>query len=79
MQDIEDRSLLLMSSMSFIDLPFQEHRMTEKHHIDQNPYISPLCPKLGIVSDNMTRGDNMAKSPGPTAPLLCWPARLWRQ
>jgi hypothetical protein len=39
-QDIEDRCLLLMSSMSFVDLPIQEHRMTEKHHIDKNPYIS---------------------------------------
>jgi hypothetical protein len=28
MQDIEDRCLLLSSSMSFVDLPFQEHRMT---------------------------------------------------
>jgi hypothetical protein len=34
MQDMEDRCLLLMSSMSFIDLPFQEHRMMEKYHID---------------------------------------------
>jgi hypothetical protein len=25
-QDIEDRCLLLTSSMSFVDLPFQEHR-----------------------------------------------------
>jgi hypothetical protein len=33
-QDIEDRCLLLMSCMSFLDLLFQEHRMTEKHHID---------------------------------------------
>jgi hypothetical protein len=44
-QDIEDMCLLLMSSMSFVDLPFQEHRMTEKHHMDQNPCISSLCPK----------------------------------
>jgi hypothetical protein len=29
-QDIEDRCLLLTSSMSFVHLPFQEHRMTEK-------------------------------------------------
>jgi hypothetical protein len=34
-QDIEDRCLLLMSSTSFVDLPFQEHWMTEKHHMDQ--------------------------------------------
>jgi hypothetical protein len=33
-QDIEDRCLLLMSSMSFLDLPFQEHRMMKKHHMD---------------------------------------------
>jgi hypothetical protein len=44
-QDIEDRCLLLTSSTSFVDLPFQEHRMTEKHHMDQNPCISSLCPK----------------------------------
>jgi hypothetical protein len=30
LQDIEDRCLLLTSSMSFVDLPFQEHRKTEK-------------------------------------------------
>jgi hypothetical protein len=30
MQDIEDRCLLLIRSMSFVDLPFQEHRMMEK-------------------------------------------------
>jgi hypothetical protein len=54
MQDIDDRCLLLMSCMSLVDLPFQEHRMTEKHHMDQNPYISSLCPKPGVVSDNMT-------------------------
>jgi hypothetical protein len=39
-QDIEDMFLLPMSSTSFVDLPLQEHRMTEKHHMDQNPYIS---------------------------------------
>jgi hypothetical protein len=43
-QDIEDRCLLLTSSTSFVDLPFQEHRMTEKHHMDQNACISLLCP-----------------------------------
>jgi hypothetical protein len=69
MQDIEDRCLLLMSYTSFVDLPFQEHRMMEKHHMDQNPYISSLCPKSGVVSDNMTRGDDVAKSLGPTP----WP------
>jgi hypothetical protein len=44
-QDIEDRCLLLMSSTSFVDLPFQEHRMMEKYNMDQNPCISSLCPK----------------------------------
>jgi hypothetical protein len=85
MQDIEDRCLLLMSSTRFVDLPFQKHRMMEKHHMDQNSYISLLCSKLGVVSDNMTRGDDMAKSLGPTdprwgqsAPLLGRPARVWR-
>jgi hypothetical protein len=41
-QYIEDRCILLTSSMSFVDLPFQEHRMTEKHHMDQNSNISSL-------------------------------------
>jgi hypothetical protein len=68
MQDIEDKCLLLMRSTSFVDLPFQEHRMMEKHHIDQNPYISSLCTKPRVVLDNMTRGDDVAKSPGPTNP-----------
>jgi hypothetical protein len=63
MQDIKDWCLLLRSSTSFIDLTFQEHRMTKKHHMDQNPYISSLCSKPGLVSDNMTRGDDVAKSP----------------
>jgi hypothetical protein len=86
MQDIEDWCILLMSFMSFVDLPFQEHRMMKRHHIDQNQNIFSLCPKLGVVSDNMTRGDDMAKSLGPTnprwgrpAPLLGQPARVWRQ
>jgi hypothetical protein len=57
-----------MSSTSFIDLPFKEHRMMEKHHMDQNPYISSLCPKPGVVSDHMTWGDDVAKSSGPTDP-----------
>jgi hypothetical protein len=33
-QDIEYRCLLLTSSMNFVDLPFQEHRILEKHHMD---------------------------------------------
>jgi hypothetical protein len=41
-QDIEDRCLLLMSSTSFVNLLFHEHRMTEKHHMDQNPCMSSL-------------------------------------
>jgi hypothetical protein len=44
-QDIEHRCLLLTSFMSFVDLPFQEHQMTEKHHMNQKPCISSLCPK----------------------------------
>jgi hypothetical protein len=44
-QDTEDMCLLLISSTSFVDLPFQEHRMTKKHHMNQNPCISSLCPK----------------------------------
>jgi hypothetical protein len=68
MQDIEDRCLLLMSSMSFVDLLFQEHPMMKKHHMDRNPDISSLCPKPGVVSDNITRGDGVAKSPGATDP-----------
>jgi hypothetical protein len=39
MQDIEDKCLLLMSFRNFVDLSFQEHWMTEKHHMDQNPYL----------------------------------------
>jgi hypothetical protein len=41
-QDIEDRCLLLMSSTSFVDLPFQEHEMMDNHHMDQNSYIYSL-------------------------------------
>jgi hypothetical protein len=60
--------------------------MMEKHNMDQNPYISSLCPKLGGVSDNMTRGGDVAKSSGlidprwgqPT-PLLQRAARVWCQ
>jgi hypothetical protein len=67
-QDIEDRCLLLTSSTSFVDLPFQECWMMEKHHVDQNPYISSICPKPGVITDNTTRGDDVAQSPGPTEP-----------
>jgi hypothetical protein len=44
-QDIEDMCVLLTSSTSFVDLPFQEHRLMKKHHMDQNPCISSICPK----------------------------------
>jgi hypothetical protein len=61
-QDIEDKCLLLMSSTSFVDLPFQEHQIMEKLHMDQNPSISSLCQKSGIVIENMTRGNDVAQS-----------------
>jgi hypothetical protein len=44
-QDIEDRCLLLTSSMSFVDLPFQEYQMIENHHMNQNSCISSIWPK----------------------------------
>jgi hypothetical protein len=75
-QDIEDMCLLLMCSTSFVNLLFQEHQMTKKHHMDQNPYISSLCPKLEIVLVNMTRGDDVAKSPGPINPRGSRPAKV---
>jgi hypothetical protein len=60
--------------------------MTENYHMDQNPYISSLCPKPGVVLDNMTQGDDLAKSPGTTDPRWGWsaqllgrPASVWRQ
>jgi hypothetical protein len=65
--------------MSFVDLTFLEHRMMEKQHMDQNPYISSLCPKPGVVADTMTRGDDVAKNPDPTDPRWGQPARVWRQ
>jgi hypothetical protein len=70
MKYIED-GLLLTSSTTFVDLLFQEHRMMEKNHMDQNPYITSLCPKPWLISYNMTQGE--AKSPGPTDP---WWGRL---
>jgi hypothetical protein len=77
-QDIEDRCLLLTSSTSFVDLPFQEHRMTEKHHMDPNSYISLLCRKPGVVTNNMARGDDVAQSPGPAEPKWAgWPSPPW--
>jgi hypothetical protein len=71
-QDIEDRCLLLTSSMSFVDQPFQEHRMTEKHHMDQNPCISLLYPKSGIVTENVTSENDVAQSTGSTKPRCGW-------
>jgi hypothetical protein len=60
MQDIEDRCLLLTSSTSFVDLPFQEHRMTEKHHMDKNPYISTSPPP------------SSGRSPAASTPKIAW-------
>jgi phospholipid N-methyltransferase len=54
--------------MSFIDLPFQEHQMMEKYHMEQNLYISSLCPKPGVVTDNMIRRDDVAQSLGLAKP-----------
>jgi hypothetical protein len=51
--------------------------MMEKHHIDQNPYISSLCPKTGVVTDNMTRGDDVTQNPDPAEPNWGRPARVW--
>jgi hypothetical protein len=36
----------------------------EKHHMDQNPYVSSLCVEPGVVSENMTWGDDVAKRLG---------------
>jgi hypothetical protein len=46
-QDIEDRCLLLMSSMSFVDLPFQEHQMTEMNHVLAD-FQNPLSPHIKV-------------------------------
>jgi hypothetical protein len=49
MQDIEDRCLLLTSSMSFVDLPFQEHPMTETHDMNQSLSFKTLPkPKVHV-------------------------------
>jgi hypothetical protein len=53
--------------------------MIEKHHMDQNPYISSLCPKPGVVSDNMAWEDDKAKRLGPTDPRWGRPDRVWHQ
>jgi hypothetical protein len=60
--------------MSFVDLPFQEHRMMEMHYMDQNPCISSICPNQCIITDNMTWGDDVAQSPSPTEPKWGYPA-----
>jgi hypothetical protein len=73
-QDIEDRCLLLTHSTRFVDLPFQEHRITEKHHMDKKSCISSLCPKYGIVTNNMTRGTDVAQSTSSTEPRCGQPA-----
>jgi hypothetical protein len=51
--------------------------MTEKHHLDKNPYISSLCPKPGVVTDNMTQGDVVAQSLSPAEPMWGRPGRVW--
>jgi hypothetical protein len=53
--------------------------MMEKHHMDQNPYISSLFLKPRVVLDNITWGDDVAKTPGLTDPRWGWVARVWRQ
>jgi hypothetical protein len=48
--------------------------MTEKHQMDQNPCISSLCSKQGIVTENMTGGNDVAQSMGSTEPRCGRPA-----
>jgi hypothetical protein len=71
-QDIENKCLLLTSSTSFVDLPFQEHQVIEKHHMDQNPYISSLCPNPRVITNNMTWGDSVAKVGPAGQGLACF-------
>jgi hypothetical protein len=61
--------LLLTSSTGFVDLNIQEQRMTEKNHMDQNPCISSIYSKEGIVIDNMTepKWGRLAPPPWPPA------------
>jgi hypothetical protein len=49
-QDIEDRCLLLTSSMSLVDLPFQEYRMTEKHHSSTSAQNCQCSTSSGVFS-----------------------------
>jgi hypothetical protein len=48
--------------------------MMEKHHMNINPHISSLCSKAGVVTDNMTQGDDLAQSLGQTQPKWGRPA-----
>jgi hypothetical protein len=59
-----------------VDLTFQKYQMMKKYHMNQNLYISSLCLIPGIVSDNMTWGDDVAKTPGLTDPRWGRPAPL---
>jgi hypothetical protein len=52
--------------------------MAEKHHMDQNPYISSLCPKLRVITYNMTRGNDVAQSMGLVEPNWGRSAKVWR-
>jgi hypothetical protein len=36
--------------------------------MDQNPCISSICQKQGIVLENMTQGDDVVQCLGPTEP-----------
>jgi hypothetical protein len=66
--------LLLMSSTSFVDLPFQEHRMTEKHHMDQNPCVSSICHE-GMMWHKARA--QLSQSGAGQHRLLGRPARCW--
>jgi hypothetical protein len=68
-QDIEDGCLLLTSSTSFVDLPSQEHRMTEKHHMDQNPYILIMSKTRGLYGQYDMKGRRGTR-PGPSWPKV---------
>jgi hypothetical protein len=45
--------------------------------MDQNPYVSSLCVEPGVVSENMTWGDDVAKRLGPADPRWGRPGRVW--
>jgi hypothetical protein len=64
-KDIEDRCSLLTSSTSFVDLPFQEHQMTEKHHIDpKSMHIFNMSEIRHSHGEYDTRG-RCGTKPGP--------------